>query len=321
LLYKLLQWPARFALHFWCRSLKISNEEALQLKGPVLLAANHPNSFLDAILLASIFKQPIYSLARGDAFKNKTAAKILRWLNMYPVYRLSEGAKNVNHNYSTFSTCVHFFKQNKTVLIFSEGLCINEWHLRPLKKGTARLVLDTWQQNISLTVLPVGLNYHSFFSFGKNIQINFGKPITQLDFKELQDLNEGKKIQNFNEALKNQLQQLVIENKPFDNKKLQETFTVAISTFKKIVLFLPACLGYLLHAPIYWLVKFGLAKKIKEVGHYDSVLIGGLFIAYPIYLTIIFITIGILLNYSISALIIVSMLFCAWSYVQIKKQF
>jgi 1-acyl-sn-glycerol-3-phosphate acyltransferase len=321
LLYKFLQWPAKIGLQFWCRSLLISNKEILNTKGPILLAANHPNSFLDAILLCSIFKLPVYALARGDAFKNKFVAKILQQLNMYPVYRLSEGAENVNSNYQTFSACIQLFKQNKTVLIFSEGLCINEWHLRPLKKGTARLVLSAWQQHIPLTVLPVGINYHSFFSFGKNIQINFGTPITQPLSITVNTESEGKQIQWFNDLLREQLLQLVVENKPVDKMKLQQQFLIKRSPIKKVTLALPAFIGLLTHAPLYLLIKYGLAKKIKEAGHYDSVLVGGLFIAYPLFLTAAFTVLCSMFNVWIALLGIGGLLFSAWSYVQLKKQF
>ena len=74
----------------------------LHEQGPLLIGANHPNSFLDAILVATLFKNPVYSLTRGDAFKGKKITKILTSLNMLPVYRLSEGAENLDNNYFTF---------------------------------------------------------------------------------------------------------------------------------------------------------------------------------------------------------------------------
>jgi 1-acyl-sn-glycerol-3-phosphate acyltransferase len=139
LLYTIIKIPAKWALYLYCRSIKINYKEFLNAEGPLLIAANHPNSFLDAIILASLFKKPIYSLARGDAFVNKTIATILHSLKMLPVYRISEGVENLESNYQTFEACISIFKKNGIVLIFSEGKCINEWHLRALKKGTARL--------------------------------------------------------------------------------------------------------------------------------------------------------------------------------------
>ena len=130
MLYTLLKFPAKLALYFYCRRISINKKEFLQRDGPLLIAANHPNSFLDAIILATLFKQPIYSLARGDVFANKFYNKLLLSLNMLPVYRISEGAENLEHNYTTFSSCIDIFKKNGIVLIFSEGRCVNEWHLR-----------------------------------------------------------------------------------------------------------------------------------------------------------------------------------------------
>ena len=71
------------------------NKKWLNEKGPLLIAANHPNSFLDAIIVSTLFKRPVYSLARGDAFAGKFFTTILTSLNMLPVYRISEGPENL----------------------------------------------------------------------------------------------------------------------------------------------------------------------------------------------------------------------------------
>jgi len=183
MLYKILYLPARLLIHFYCRKLIINNTTMLHEQGPLLIAANHPNSFLDAIILDTLFKNPVYSLTRGDAFKGKLISKILTSLNMLPVYRISEGAENLDNNYFTFDECQKIFRKNGIVLVFSEGRCINEWHLRPLKKGTARLALSAWQQNIPLKILPVGINYSSFRTFGKNVFLKFGSLINKEDIK------------------------------------------------------------------------------------------------------------------------------------------
>jgi len=107
----------------------------LKEKGPLLLACNHPNSFLDAVILDILFEQPVWSLARGDAFSNKTITKILTAVKILPVYRTSEGVENLSENYKTFDACLDIFRNTGVVQIFSEGKCINEWHLRPLKKS------------------------------------------------------------------------------------------------------------------------------------------------------------------------------------------
>lgn len=320
MLYKLLHFPAKLALLIWCRHCHINRKEILQAKGPLLIAANHPNSFLDAILLCALFKRPIYSLARGDAFKNKFINKLLLSLKMFPVYRVSEGVENLEENYKTFDDCLQVFKKNGIVLIFSEGRCINEWHLRPLKKGTARLAISAWEHGIPLKIIPLGLNYHSFASFGKNIIANFGEFITENNIAFKNEDAYGVKVQTINAELKLQLKELVYEIDANNNAQLLQTFFQKISVFKKVFLLLPAMLGYSLHAPLYLPIQQFAFKKFGKIDHYDSVVVSMLFILYPIYLIIL----TFALSYFVglwAVLIFVLLPFCAWSFVQIKKQF
>jgi 1-acyl-sn-glycerol-3-phosphate acyltransferase len=320
LLYKLLHLPAKLALLIWCRNLRINKKEFLHAKGPLLIAANHPNSFLDAILLCSIFDQPIYSLARGDVFKNKTVAKILRALNMFPVYRVSEGVENLEENYKTFDDCIDIFKKNGIVLIFSEGKCINEWNLRPLKKGTARLAITAWEQGIPLKIIPTGINYHSFSSFGKNVQLNFGEIISQENIAYKNEDAYGSKIQIFNAALKLQLEKLVVQIKPVDKNKIKEIFEIKVSLLKTIMLFVPALFAYILHAPLYIPVQKFAFKKFGKIDHFDSVVVGLLFLLYPFYLMLAALIIYFLFGGWLWLWGFVTLPFMAWSYVTIKKQ-
>ena len=111
MLYQFVKIIARAAIKFYCRDIQINKKELFKTDGPLLLAVNHPNSFLDAIILCTLFKQPIYSLARGDAFNGKWITKILVSLKILPVYRISEGAENLTDNYSTFDRCKKIFNQ------------------------------------------------------------------------------------------------------------------------------------------------------------------------------------------------------------------
>ena len=61
----------RLALFIFVRRKIINKPAYLKSKGPLLIAFNHPNSFMDAILVDILFDQPVWSLARGDAFKGK----------------------------------------------------------------------------------------------------------------------------------------------------------------------------------------------------------------------------------------------------------
>ncbi|MFN8247641.1 MAG: 1-acyl-sn-glycerol-3-phosphate acyltransferase [Ferruginibacter sp.] len=319
MLYRLLYIPAQFALWIYCRNLRINNKKLLSHPGPLLIAANHPNSFLDAIIVSTLFKKPVYSLARGDAFTKPFYRKLLMSLNMFPVYRISEGNENLENNYETFESCRKLFKENCIVLIFSEGRCINEWKLRPLKKGTARLALSSWQEGIPLEIVPLGINYQSFTSFGKNVELNFGNIITEKDINAEDAF--GKKVNDFNEKLRYSLQSLVFTAEKHDRDAIEKKFHVLQSSAKKVLLSIPAFTGYLLHAPLYLPIRRLSVKRALHNDHYDSVMVGLLFLLYPIYLLLASLLVYYLLGSYWWLLCFILLPFTAWSFVQVKKQF
>jgi len=317
-LFWLIKLYARFCLQIFCRRLVLNKQDYLNATGPVLFAANHPNSFLDGIILTIILEENLYSLARGDAFENKLINKLLRWMHLLPVYRTSEGVENLSHNYTTFEECHNVFANNGHVIIFSEGRCVNEWHLRPLLKGTARLAISTWQKGIDLTVIPVGFNYQAFRNFGKNVIINFGEPISKKTIVSAH--SDGIQLVHFNKQLNEQLKSLVYEIDKSDKKNQEEIFYKPLSLSKKIFLTIPAIIGFLVHAPVYYSAKM-ITFKYFDNDHYDSVVASLLMLAYPLYMLLL---IGITWlffgpGWALSAFVLIP--FTAWACVQLKPQF
>lgn len=309
---------ARCALHLYCRHLQINKRELLDTEGPLLLAANHPNSFLDAILLCTLFNRPVYSLARGDVFKNNRIARILFSLKLLPVYRVSEGVENMDENYKTFDQCKDIFRQNGIVLIFSEGKCINEWHLRPLKKGTARLAISSWEDGIPLKVLPVGINYNSFRQFGKNIHLYFGKFITQNDLTA--ENGYGRSVQEFNKLLQEQLQKSVYEISKTNPEERNKIFNSPPPFLLKILLFFPSVFGLILHAPLFLLLKQFIKVKMKDRDHYDSLVVALLFLSYPVYIALMASIVYMITHNGMAFLVLLILPLTAWCYLHYKKQ-
>lgn len=213
-----------------------------------------------------------------------------------------------------------FYLQKKgIVLIFSEALCENEWHLRPLKKGTSRLATAAWEQGIPLKILPIGLNYSSYHLFGKNVHINFGDFIEHGQIKNTIEDN-GKQLIELNEQLEVQLKNLVYEIDITDKKKQAEVFTVPVSSVKRTLLILPAFAGIISHALLYLPVKKFTWKMARHSGHYDSIMTGLLLLLYPLYLSLCAIGLIVISGNWYGLLVFLVFPFFAWSYVQLKQQ-
>ena len=318
MLYSVLKVIVRMAARIFCRKIIINKPELLKEKGPMILACSHPNSFLDAVLMDILFEKPIWSLTRGDAFLNKRITMLFYKLKMLPVYRPSEGVENLSENYKTFDSCIDLFKQGEIVLIFSEGICVNEWHLRPLKKGTARLAYKCQQENIPLKILPVGINYSSFKRFGKNLFVNFGTIFTANYFDK--NLSDGAWNQVFNNKLEQELHPLVFEIEKKDKKKQKELLEIKPSLLTSILLVIPAAIGWLFHAPLYLPIKYWVYKKYNDTGHLDAMQIVLPLFIYPFYLLLVTFLLFFTLNSYWVFLLMIILPFTAWSYVQVKRQ-
>lgn len=199
---------------------------------PVLLCSNHPNSFMDALILGSSVRRRTWFLARSDVFRKKRLAQLLTFIGIIPIYRLLEGAENLSKNDETFEKCSKMLEENKAIMIFSEGLCIQERRLRKLKKGTARIAFGSEEKNnfsLGLMIVPVGINYSATpWKFRTPVNIRFGKPFAVKDYEELYRRDKARAINQFTRDLEEKMkaQLLIIENKENDElvEQIEDVF-------------------------------------------------------------------------------------------------
>jgi len=296
--------------HLYYRNIRVIGSENIPENGPVVLAANHPNSFLDAVLIGAAVRRPTHFLARGDAFNNPTGAKILSSLNMLPVYRLSEGKENLTKNTETFDACQEILEANKMVLIFAEGISENNWELRVLKKGPARIAKKAWNSENdakNLVIVPVGITYEHFSGEGNNILIQFGKPIT----KEAYDYqkNEALFVKELNEKLSEKLNKLAfLDNTIETDKEAYKAFSSQFNhllnsgnkdgieiieqlhqtkEFKKTIPHLSFIKWSVLFWPFYLFCSWLAPKIVKQKIFLDSIIFGLFIFLWPVYLLLL----------------------------------
>lgn len=219
--YKILQFILQQFLSFHFKEIKSFNVQAIPKNGPLLIAASHPNSFLDAILIATTLKRPLHFLARSDVFKQKWSNFILRKLNLIPIYRLREGRENLHKNEETFEECYQILKNNGAILIFAEGISVGDKLLRPLKKGLARIAFGyqkSFPEESELQLMACGINYEKINQFNSKILIGFSDLISWKDIHEDQTLPTIKKYAILNQRISIALKEHSIVVSPEDEK-------------------------------------------------------------------------------------------------------
>jgi 1-acyl-sn-glycerol-3-phosphate acyltransferase len=211
MLYYWLKLMMRMALAVYYRKRTFTGFEGVPAEGPVIFACNHPNSFLDAMIVGASIKRETHFLARSDVFNSPLKLWILSQFKLIPIYRLQEGAENLSKNQQTFERCHAIFRKGGAVLMFSEGLCIQEMRLRPLKKGTARIALEYSKDGAPLTIIPTGLNYLKPTQFREDILVSMDTPFNAADYAAEFNENNSKGIQSLNKRLETGLLNSVID--------------------------------------------------------------------------------------------------------------
>lgn len=243
-------------------------------KGPLLITANHPNSFLDAIIIGSLFTHPVHFLARGDAFQKPWHRTVLSWLNMIPIYRLSEGKDKLHLNDYAFTRSCNILEDKGIVLIFIEGICVHQHTLQPFKKGAARIALQCWQNGIPVQVMPVGISYSSFTHFAKSVVVHLSPTLQSNSLIIKHDLVKSRL--HFNTVVQQHLQPII-------------HYPVAMPGRANLVVRFFALIGRYLHQPLYRPLQQWVQRITQKTVFYHSVLFGVLLLAYPLYLLLLFV--------------------------------
>ena len=285
MLYRILLFLIRTALQIFCVSIRVHGKAALRQRGPLLIVANHPDSFFDALVIAANCSHPVSFLARGDVFTKPWHDFLLRSLKMMPVYRQREGKEHLHKNQNSFDASVEVLKNNGILLIFIEGTCLNKNEIQPFKKGAARILQQAVAAGVTPSVLPAVITYNGFKHFGKKIYLMLGKTFSAGVYFRADSTSSS----------------MALERNNFNNHVMQEMVSVfkeppSKKYIRPIYLFPIVGVAWFWHAPFYLIIKTFVAHKTKGTVFYDSVLFAVLLFAYPIYLlllSILFYNIGI----------------------------
>jgi 1-acyl-sn-glycerol-3-phosphate acyltransferase len=185
MLYWIFKPLIRLTTRFYFRNFQVTGREHLPEEGPYILVANHPATFLDALLIAAHTPKKIYFLSKSTIFRSKLAAWVLPRLNMIPVYRKQDDPAQMGRNKDTFEKCYTHLGRKKVMLIFPEGVSIGERKIQEIKTGAARIALGALERgNTEIKIICIGLNYEKNGRFQTNAVMHIGAPLSVKDYVE-----------------------------------------------------------------------------------------------------------------------------------------
>lgn len=231
MIYRLLRKLIKVALFFFFRKIMVSGKKNLLHHGPLIIVANHPNTLMDPLIIASIMKQEIGFLGNAGLFSNPFLGRLMKYFNVIPVFRKKDIAKGEKpNNKNSFSKCHEYLDEKGTILIFPEGNSYYELKLREIKTGTARIALSYESLkglDSNLKILPIALDYSDAIQFRSMVSVTIDEPISVQNYKKLYLEDEIKGVLKLTETIRQKLDKHI----PNTTNKEQEQFLLKTHKF------------------------------------------------------------------------------------------
>src|ERR1043165_3305202 len=87
MIYTTIKGIVKISLSIFFKKIVITGRENIPAQGPMIIVANHPNTFIDPLIIASITRQRIGFVATAGIFSNKLLVAVLRYFHVIPIFR------------------------------------------------------------------------------------------------------------------------------------------------------------------------------------------------------------------------------------------
>lgn len=183
--YSLLRPYVDACTRFSFRHLRVEGRENIPSGGAVIIAPNHCNTLMDALVVLRSDKGRTVFGARADIFENRTAAYILRFLRILPMVRRRDGIRKVLRNYETIDQVVDVLGNGVPFCMFAEGTHRAMHSLLPIGKGVCRIAKTAHEAlggSRDVYIVPAGLEYGDYFHYRSWSRLRYGRAINVSEF-------------------------------------------------------------------------------------------------------------------------------------------
>ena len=219
--YRAVRTVGRFWLWFFFRSVDVRHPERVPADGPVLLCINHPNNFIDSLLVGGAVPRKVHYLATAALFRNHLVARFLLACGAIPVYRKQDDPDKMQKNADTFEACFRAFGEGRLVAIYPEGTTHAEVRVQRIKTGAARLALGYEAERPgALRMIPVGLNFDARKSFRGRVLVSFGPAIPVTPYLDAYRRDPVKAVEALTDAIQWGIEAEVVHVERIDESRL-----------------------------------------------------------------------------------------------------
>lgn len=195
------------------RKIEVTGKENIPTDGAVIIAPNHCNTLMDALVILQAFKDENVFGARADIFNKPFIAKIMTFVRILPMVRQRDGLRNVLKNNETQEIIVDTLENKVRFCMYPEGRHRPAHSLQTLGKGTFRAALaanSKFGDKMPVYIVPTGIEYGDYFRYRSTCLITFGEAINVTEFvKGLNVENEVQMIEPLRKELASRMSKLI----------------------------------------------------------------------------------------------------------------
>jgi glycerol-3-phosphate O-acyltransferase/dihydroxyacetone phosphate acyltransferase len=161
-LYRFARGAIALAMRVFFRRTVVRGAENVPESGPLILAANHPSSVVDAFSIGLATPRKVHFLARSTMFDARWRARLLARLGVIPIHRRLDAAERMGGNVEIFRHCYALLEAGGAIGIFPEGISHVDPQVKEMRTGAIRIGLEAEARcdfRLGVRVVPIGLNF------------------------------------------------------------------------------------------------------------------------------------------------------------------
>jgi len=168
---------ARYAVWWLYRSVEVYQAADAPAAGPVVGVSNHFGGFSDALLLLHVSERVPRILARDMIWRNPVGRAVMNWIGAIPVHKPEDHAGHASND-QMFASAYRALDDGELVLIFPEGITVDDPSIAAIKTGAARIALGARATGIEgIRIMPAGIHYEDKAALRSRVFVNIGTPM------------------------------------------------------------------------------------------------------------------------------------------------
>jgi 1-acyl-sn-glycerol-3-phosphate acyltransferase len=173
---RILKNIAILAVRLVYRSVESRQQPGETAAGPQLTVSNHFGGFADALIQAYALDRVPRFIARDVIWRIPIAKQVMEFARAIPTHKPED--KGPAGNDQMFSSTYEALAEGDLIMIFPEGVTVDDPAMARIKTGAARIALGARASGVEgIQIIPSGIHYDDKASLRSKVWVNVGSAL------------------------------------------------------------------------------------------------------------------------------------------------